>query len=463
MKISNPNVQLDSSSLEFFFRAYIRRYVSAVPPKYSYVNESGVNPAFQSIEEITYPLLTNEKRLFVLRRDLILATGIKNAYQEYGYQGLKKAFASKNHDFINWEDRYGHTSLATPDNQYDGQVLYAGFICQRDSYLEIFLSSGRFNRHSRTSEGVEPLSTEQRTIVESYLTLKFTQTYGQQSVIFYDTLPGKQDDEDSALFFADKPFPDTKICRIYDEKSISEAKKFALVALNYIGAQQYICKYIAPIKPKYKYDNEGCINPAFENIEQIKFPLKPLEKRIWVLRTDFILATGVKNAYQEEYGYFGLKDTFNETLHTFLNPRDRYGHPSLTIPEQEYDGSVFYAGYLCQRQGFLQAYLVSGRFDRKDLSDEQTQVLEAYIASLLQTAYGQQPIVFDYGDPDNTNYHKIFFGNGIFAKTNPQRIYTLSRVNEVMDNIPQLLGQKRGSQTDHQDYHSELPEVVVYS
>ncbi|CEK09990.1 hypothetical protein [Legionella hackeliae] len=428
--------QLDHISLEFFLRAYIRLKISPVSAKYSYPNETSINPAFQRIEDIEFPLALNEKRLFALRSDLVLATGIKNAYQEYGYSGLSTAIESKNHHLINWEDRYGHPSLAFSDNQYDGRVFYAGFICQRATHLEIFLSSGRFNRFDRTKEEIQPLTSEQRTILESYLTLKFTRVYGSQSLYFYDTQPGQQDDEDSALFFSDLPFPKTKCPRIYTTENILKAVELARQLLNYPIAQSYIQNSIAPVKPKYQYDNEGNINPAFQNIEQVNYPLQLWEKRIWVLRTDFILALGVKNAYQKEYDYHGLAESFSDSLHSFLNWNDRYGHPSLTLPEGDYDGSAFYAGYLCQRKGFLQVYLVSGRFDRTDLDCEKTQILEAYIASLLQVAYGLQDIVFDYGNPDNPKYHQVFFGNGVFDKKNPQRRYSVCDIEHILQEIP---------------------------
>lgn len=83
-----------------------------------------------------------------------------------------------------------------------------------------------------------------------------------------------------------------------------------------------------------------------------------------------------KNAYEKEYGYTGFKNSFSKSLHSFLNWNDRYGHPSLTLPEGDYDGSVFYAGYICQRKGYLQVYLVSGRFERNDLNEEQTRILK---------------------------------------------------------------------------------------
>ncbi|OCH96818.1 hypothetical protein A8135_04030 [Legionella jamestowniensis] len=433
MKILNN--QLTFISIEFVLRAYIRHKISPIPPKYSYQDEKGINPAFQTIEEVKSPLFMNEKRIFALRDDLLLATGVKNAYQEHGYEGLKRAIDSQNHCFINWTDRYGHPSLALIDDSSNGKVFYAGFICQRQGYLEIFLSTGRYNRVDRVDEGIQPLTDEQTTILESYLALKFTQAYGNQPVYFYETSPGIQDDQDSALFFTDTPFPQSKVPRIYKKIDILKASELASEAMHYENTKIYIRNYIEPVNPKYQYNNEGNINPAFQNIEQVRFPLRLLEKRIWVLRSDFTMALGVKNAYQKEYGYQGLKENFSECSFPFINWEDRYGHPSLTLTENNYDGSVYYAGYLCQRKGFLQVYLVSGRFERFDLNPKQTQILEAYIASLLQSAFGLQDIVFDVGNSDDPAYHQIFFGHGLFEKTNPQRKYSSSDVDNILQSI----------------------------
>lgn len=203
-------------------------------------------------------------------------------------------------------------------------------------------------------------------------------------------------------------------------------------------AQNYIKKNIPPIKPKYNYPGEDCINPGYQDIASINQPLCLQEKRIWVLRSDFILATGVKNAYEKEYGYKGFKQSFSKSLYSFINWSDRYGHPSLTLPEGNYNGAAFYAGYICQRADYLQVYLVSGRFERTDLNDEQTRILEAYIAAQFQTVFGKQDIVFDYGNSEIPSYHATFFSEGIFDLTNPQRRYNQSLINDIIKNIPNV-------------------------
>lgn len=425
-KIFNP---------EFVLKSYIQQHVKGVPPKYTYSEESGVNPAFQRIEEVDSFLRSNEKRIFALRSDFVLATGVKNAEQQHGYYGLKQTFKKSQYAYLNWADRYGHPSLAIADNNYDGTVLYAGFICQRNGYLEVFLSSGRYNRCNRLSEEILPLTAEQIYIIESYLALKFRKAYGVQTIVFYDTSP-EEDDLDSSFFFSNSPFPPSKKPRTYTLSSINKAVKISDYYSYYVEAQKYIKHTIPPVKAKYSYPDEDCINPGYQEISNIEYPLLPQEKRIWALRSDFILATGVKNAYEREYGYTGFKSSFSESVYPFINWKDRYGHPSLTLAEGDYDGSAFYAGYICQREAYLQVYLVSGRYERTDLNEEQTRILEAYIAAQFQTAYGVQDIVFDYGDSENPSYHATFFSGGSFDRTNPQRRYNQSLIREILQNIP---------------------------
>ncbi len=434
MSSNLTDIQSAIFNAEFVLKSYIRRHIKGITPKYTYSEESGINPAFQCIEEVDKLFRLNEKRIFVLRSDFIIATGIKNAEQKHGYLGLKETFDESQYPYLNWQDRYGHPSLAMADNDYDGTVLYAGFICQRKGYLEVFLSSGRYNRCDRVGEGILPLTKEKVNVVESYLSLKFQKAYGSQEIVFYDTTP-EQDDADSALFFTNTPFSESKNPRRYQSSSINKAVEVAQKDSYYAEAQKYIIKNIPPVKPKSMYPGEGCINPGYQDISSIQFPLRPHEKRIWVLRSDLILATGVKNAYEKEYGYTGLKDSFSKSLYSFLNWSDRSGHPSLTLAEGDYDGSAFYAGYICQQTGYLQVYLVSGRFERTDLNEEQTCLLEAYIAAQFQAVYGNQEVVFDYGDSEIPKYHATFFSGGSFDKRNPQRRYNQSLIREILQNI----------------------------
>lgn len=434
MRRIHKEIHTKAYDREFIFKNYIQANIEGVPAKYTYPEEKGINPAFQRVEEVD-SLEKDEKRIFALRSDFILATGVKNAEHELGYEGLRETFDEANYPYINWKDRYGHPSLAIKDERYDGTVLYAGFICQREGYLQIFLSSGRYNRYDRKSEGISPLTIEQIFITEAYLSLKFQKAYGVQTVVFYDTTP-EEDAADSAIFFTNKTFPEKKKTRVYDEKSITNAAKIAYRDTHFEQAQRYIREAIPPVKPRYHYEVESRINPGYQDIYSVTNALRPNEKKIWALRSDFILAIGVINAYEKEYGYTGFQEAFSKKVYSYINWEDRYGHTSLTTPDG--DGLAYYAGYLCQKKGFLQVYLVSGRYERKDLCEQQIQIMEAYIAAQLQVAYGNQDIEFVTGDSDIPSYHATFFSDSPFAECIPKRRYSRESIKAILSKIPKI-------------------------
>ncbi len=158
---------------------------------------------------------------------------------------------------------------------------------------------------------------------------------------------------------------------------------------------------IAPISQNvdYGYDGETLINPGYQDSESIKAPLKAGEKRMWVLREDFILATGIKNAYQAEFSYNEFTTAFVDDLDLSLElaKLSRYGHPSLTFNEYDHKVGVFYAGYVSQSDNQLTVFLASGRYFRNDLSTQQVAIMESYVAVLFQKAYGNQRVVFYHG------------------------------------------------------------------
>ena len=189
--------------------------------------------------------------------------------------------------------------------------------------------------------------------------------------------------------------------------------------------EDYIRKNIPVVKATYGYADEGGINAVYEAIPSTDHGrLRLYEKRIWALRSDFILATGIKNAYKEEHGYNGLAESLDKLVHKHVDWKNRYGHPSLTLPEGKYDGSAYYAGYLCQHSDYLQVYLCSGRFDRTDLNEEATAKLETYIAEIFWAQYGEQDIQFDQGDSNNPAYHALFFKNAPLPQDIAKRRYS---------------------------------------
>lgn len=183
-----------------------------------------------------------------------------------------------------------------------------------------------------------------------------------------------------------------------------------------------------------RVDDVG-INPAYQALSQVSCLLALNEKKIWLLRSDFILAVGNKNAYWVNFKENALSQCIEPELHSYINWDNRYGHSSLAIPDETYDGSAYYGGYLAQRQEHLEVYLFSGRYQRNDLSDSAKTLLETYIAHQFQMAYGDQPVEFidavlpQHGEPYLSCFDLSFFHHNnplpdycsrrVYAKTSP--------------------------------------------
>lgn len=175
---------------------------------------------------------------------------------------------------------------------------------------------------------------------------------------------------------------------------------FKREALSHVTSEQlqareaWIGEKIPPILNAYHRENERGMNPAYQAISQVRCSLAVHQKKIWVLRSDFILAVGNKNAYWINFKEDGLSTAIERRLHQHIDWDDRYGHPSLAIPEGSFDGSIFYGGYLAQRRTHLEVYLFTGRFQRYDLDHEAQHHLETYLAYQFQQAYGHQTVIF---------------------------------------------------------------------
>ena len=159
-------------------------------------------------------------------------------------------------------------------------------------------------------------------------------------------------------------------------------------------AKEYIQEKITPMKPAYVRPNELGINPAYQDASIVCELLQSNQKKIWLFRSDFILAIGNKNAYWTSFSETGLPEVISPTLHQHVNWEDRYGHPSLAPEHPGYDSSAFYGGLLAQRNDYLEVYNSSGRYYRNDLSEENKKIIEAYLACQLQRTYGEQKIIF---------------------------------------------------------------------
>lgn len=198
-------------------------------------------------------------------------------------------------------------------------------------------------------------------------------------------------------------------------------------------AEEFIRQHIPITQPGYIHEGEETVlNPHYEDISHNASHLRQGEIRIWALRGDMILATGIKNAYQNKFGYREFNQTFFNQQH-HLNIYGRYGHPSLTYSENN-DVGAYYAGYLKLDANRLQVYLASGRFFTSDYTNEQVKILEEYIAHLFCQAYGVNSIIFYHGMKDyklyksNEDYYRHL---GLFFKLDdleelagePQRHY----------------------------------------
>lgn len=140
------------------------------------------------------------------------------------------------------------------------------------------------------------------------------------------------------------------------------------------------------VTPSYFHPGEiGGFNPTYENIEACS-RLATHQKRIWVLRGDLILALGIKNLHADK-GNTSLYEKIGPDMHQYLNPTDRYGHPSLAVPERGYDGSVYYAGWLIQFHDHIELILHSGRFQNTFLTIDQRNNIERFISLKLGAVY----------------------------------------------------------------------------
>lgn len=189
-------------------RNYIRENIRTISPAYTRSNETGINPAYQEASFGANSLALNQKKIWLLRSDFILALGNKNAYWDiFSENGLLQAIEEKLHQYINWEDRYGHPSLACEYPGYDRSAYYGGLLAQRDGYLEVYTSSGRYFRNDLTDS--------QKNNIEAYLAYEFQKTYGMQKIVFVDA-PNNLDYYEISFFYHDRPMPPNCMKREYD-------------------------------------------------------------------------------------------------------------------------------------------------------------------------------------------------------------------------------------------------------
>lgn len=181
-------------------------------------------------------------------------------------------------------------------------------------------------------------------------------------------------------------------------------------------------KQMPKVVSKYKYPNEENMNPAFGDLEHS--PLCVGEKRIWVLRGDLNLILGIKNV-GVEHGNTHIYEKIDPCVRQHINLGDRYGHPSLAIPENGYDGSVYYAGWLYLHHNYIVVLLQSGRFYNPALTTHQIQILETYISAKFMEAYGVNSVdFFDWNEAESEREFKLFINGKPLPSEKIRRTYT---------------------------------------
>lgn len=229
---------------------------------------------------------------------------------------------------------------------------------------------------------------------------------------------------------------------ILNQSIFSVSKRSSIISPIQLDIiKEFIAENMTSISAHYVRSNEQTINPTYQSADQITQQLKIHQKKIWLLRSDFILAVGNKNSNWINFKDTELSDAIEKESHPYVNWEDRYGHPSLATPHLGYDGSAYYGGYLAQRNGYIEIYTFSGRYHRHDLEDKLKAVMEAYIAYQFQHAYGEQPIVF---------IDAVAFGPGVldnfelsfFIKNHPlpdyciRRIYDSEKIDTILCSVP---------------------------
>lgn len=248
-----------------------------------------------------------------------------------------------------------------------------------------------------------------------------------------------------ALFFSRLVFSVRELKKLFctiTKASVNRYAMYRFPAVKEIDnailllAKAFIQENIPPVFPAYIRPNEFAINPAYQDLSVVKESLGVNKKKIWLLRGDFILAVGHKNAYWTTFHETGLGEALAPETHCFVNWEDRYGHPSLAISSEKEDSGAFYGGLLAQRKGYLEVYNSSGRYFRDDLPLKHKEILEAYIAYLFQRSYGDQPVIF-YDALSSRDYFEcgFFYHDQPIPSYCPKRMYDYNALNRTFQAI----------------------------
>lgn len=258
-KPSRPLLKIDDA------KQYVRDTVSLINPKYIRDNENEINPCFQMLEDRNKTLTLNQKIIWLFRNDGALVTGVKNAYWiSFGENELAEAVNAGSHKHINWDDRFGHTSLVPAGVSPDRSAYYGGYICQRSNHLQVFTSSGRYYR--------DDLSDAAKKTLEAYLTLRFQSVFGEQNVIFCEA--PYRDYYELSIFYADLSLPESTVkMRVYTKESAKkifaeldqDARAAFLSALHSQDARTPAHQFFAGLTAKNKHQNtRNLVETIFE-------------------------------------------------------------------------------------------------------------------------------------------------------------------------------------------------------
>lgn len=210
------------------------------------------------------------------------------------------------------------------------------------------------------------------------------------------------------------------------------------------SVKDYIKTYISPVLPAYIRQNESAMNPAYQDITATRDKLFLNEKKIWLFRSDMIVAVGNKNAYWINFAENGLADAIDTKLHRYINWEDRYGHPSLAFEYPGYRSGAFYAGLLAQRNGHLEIFTSSGRYFRTDLDEKSKKMIEAYLAYVFQQTYGKQPVIF-VDSPCSDDYFEcsLFYNDQALPEYCSKRKYDAEDIERIFADISTMIIHER--------------------
>lgn len=206
--------------------------------------------------------------------------------------------------------------------------------------------------------------------------------------------------------------------------------------MNQLQLMEEQIKTFPKVYPAYKHASEtGGINPLYSEIEHCPALLRG-EKIIWILRCDLILAVGIKHdRVYAKAGNTNLRNKIDKLNYPYVDFDIRYGHPSLALPENDYDGSAYLGGWLRIHRGRIDVYLLSGRYKNVALTSLQQKCLEEYLTIKFRLAYGEHDVVF--WDHDNDEEIFLFIGNQNFPVEKTRREYLTQNLSSFSIFQPQ--------------------------